>query len=344
MKKHAILIFLSYFIIACSNTSKTSILHISNKNNREIKSKLVLQGDSSRNYYDISMNGLFYVLLDYTNDTILQVYRATDQSCVYYCLRGDSEDKLQNVSLVKNEILNEKNVPAFYLLKNETNRIYKIQLDHNDRFIMSRSVLFSQYPRIALIPTSDCHITESGIYGVSVIPSQISSYYFFHPYSGYTFIKPYKNTIPVVYENPALYLSHICVNESKRRLYSASRFVNSIQYYNIETHSLKKVFSFGEKAVYPVVNNSSINVYTSIKYFIKAYNTRKYAYFLYSGSWDFSTSSSIVIFDWNGKHITTLQLDSPITSFCVTDDNRSIYAINRNNMGKTDIIQYLVNL
>ena len=76
------------------------------------------------------------------------------------------------------------------------------------------------------------------------------------------------------------------------------------------------------------------------KYFIDIYGTSQYIYCLFSGSYDFSTNSTVFIFKLNGIHVKTLQLDHPISNFAIDDKNSFMIGITSNHSGGQDVIRY----
>lgn len=81
--------------------------------------------------------------------------------------------------------------------------------------------------------------------------------------------------------------------------------------------------------------------------FISAYATERYIYLLYSGKSfreaQMKAFEADVIYrlSWEGKPVDKLTLDCPITLFCVSDDDKDLYALA--NKGELEVVKYKIN-
>ena len=118
------------------------------------------------------------------------------------------------------------------------------------------------------------------------------------------------------------------------------RFVNLILFYDLEG-SLTQVTSFGKSKILPLQKGENqVDVINSTKCFIDIYGTPKYVYCLYNGASDFSKASTIVVFKWDGTHISTLKSDRFLRNIAVDKDDNYVVALASRSDGGTDVVKY----
>ena len=185
----------------------------------------------------------------------------------------------------------------------------------------------------------DYNISSKYIYGNQKDSRSMYSFYFYSPDSGLYWIRP-ANKIKKICNDPLICSNNLCINEPKNTLVVAYRYVNFISLYNLDGE-LKTTIQIGEDIAKPYIHKDlGIKPEKTKKYFIDIYGTSQYIYCLFSGSYDFSTNSTVFIFKWNGIHVKTLQLDHPISKFAIDDKNSFMIGITSNHSGGQDVIRY----
>jgi hypothetical protein len=146
--------------------------------------------------------------------------------------------------------------------------------------------------------------------------------------------------------NYILYQGHYCANPNENYFVIANLLCNNIEFYEvkeIETVLLRQYDFFDIKAQYReqlIIDNDCIINYTW------AYGTVKYCYMLYSGKTysenDQRTSwgNKIIVFDWNGNYVKTMETDREILTFCVDELTHQIYATIIDNNGEYGIMRF----
>jgi hypothetical protein len=160
-----------------------------------------------------------------------------------------------------------------------------------------------------------------------------------------------------IYSSFLLYQASYCANPHANYFATGCIYCDHLVFYEVkenETVLLKEYQSYDvkghndkfqdetQRVTRLVINDDCILSYTW------AYGTDSYCYMLYSGKtlaendqrhgW----GSHIIVFDWKGNYIKTLEPDQDIQSFCVDKTNRMIYAIVLDDEGDYDIMQFKI--
>lgn len=110
-----------------------------------------------------------------------------------------------------------------------------------------------------------------------------------------------------------------------------------------ENDELNKVFSFqGEMAKYVPFGDGIKTVSVATKreskmFFIDANCTQNYIYLLYSNKvignnlFNAFRSNKILVFDWNGKPVTSLHLDIEVSYIAIDENDKNLYAYDQEN-------------
>jgi hypothetical protein len=143
-----------------------------------------------------------------------------------------------------------------------------------------------------------------------------------------------------------LYQGNFCASPEGNYFASGSLFCDHIAFYEAgenEITLLKEYASYDVKASYPdqlVVKDDCTVGYTC------AYGTASHCYMLFSGKTYAENGQRsegghyIIVFDWQGNHVRTLETDREIRNFCVDEPNRMIYATALDDDGEYGIMQF----
>jgi hypothetical protein len=145
-----------------------------------------------------------------------------------------------------------------------------------------------------------------------------------------------------------LYQGKFCASPKKNYYAISSLLCDHVSFYEIqeqETVLLKQYESYDVNAKYQdrlVINDQCTVNYTW------AFGTERYCYMLYSGKTYVENGQRtdggryIVIFDWQGNHIETLDTDCHIRTFCVDESDRQIYALALDDEGECRIMNFQI--
>jgi hypothetical protein len=145
-----------------------------------------------------------------------------------------------------------------------------------------------------------------------------------------------------------LYQGNFCASPEGNYFASGSLFCDHIAFYEAGENGitlLKEYASHDVKATYPnqlVVENDCTVGYTC------AYGTASCCYMLFSGKTYAENGQNsegghyIIVFDWQGNHIRTLETNREIRNFCIDEPNSTIYATAPDNDGEYGIIKFKI--
>jgi hypothetical protein len=143
----------------------------------------------------------------------------------------------------------------------------------------------------------------------------------------------------------ALYQGNTCTNPENNQFAFGCLLCDHLSFYEVngkEFVLLKEYTSNTPKARYPgqlvIQDDCTIN-------YTWAQGTVTYCYMLFSGKTYSENNSAaggcyIVVFDWQGNHVRTLETDREIKTFCVDEPNRMIYATALDDDGEYGIMQF----
>lgn len=299
--------------------------------------EILLSLDSTSFLYDLKIANELILFLDNKNDRVLRGYFLNDFSTpLFDSISEHGEDKLEKPSFTKNiQSIKKDKDKIFYI---DNNLYYKYLLVNKDKELEIHTLKkFNQNN----IYSTNFNITQNNIYAVPVNRETNELYYIFNPTNGYQWVKTNASLIKILKNKTWAYTNTICLNENSNSVVSAFRFTNTISFYNLNGE-LKVVVNCGDSIIKPEVSSiyDNINVERSIKCFTYICGTENYVYCLYDGSSNFSALSKIYVFQWDGKHITTLQTDNNLRAIAVDNEDKYIMAISSNNKNGQDIIKY----
>jgi hypothetical protein len=143
-----------------------------------------------------------------------------------------------------------------------------------------------------------------------------------------------------------LYQGACCASPENNCFAFGSTFCDHISFYEAGENGvtlLREYASSDAKVSYPgqlVVDDDCLVAYTC------AYGTVSRCYMLYSGKTYAANGNQsdgghyILVFDWQGNYVETLETDREIRRFCVDESHRVIYAIALDEEGEYGIVKF----
>lgn len=332
-----ILLFSSFLILICScqNGITTKDYSISTKSNSLSDGKILFSKDDNIYFYDLKITDNYFLFLDERSDTILRVYKQENVLHTHNCLCRNSEKDQLWMPLFTKETHSESGDVTFLVdnslyYKNITLYDRKSDIEISTLKLLKQRNMFSR----------DFNIITNEIYATPLSRNSKSPFYFFNPDSGYYWVDPSPSIEEAMPKDILSYTNTICLNENRNTIVSAYRFTNYLSFYGLDG-VLKTTVQFGDRPIIPIItpDQDKLDIRNTPKYFTYICGTPQYVYCLYDGSSDFTASSKIVVFQWNGKHVTTWQTNRSLRAIAVDKEDKYILAIAPNTNGQ-DIIKY----
>lgn len=344
MKKYLFVTIIAFLFVTCGKqTSKRERFgssSISVKIDKQIKGEVLLDKDKVHNFYDISITDDYYAFLSYYSDTLIFSFNKKDLSSYLFSLRDVKRPTYEFPSFVKYNCNNKGRKNVIDVLDNDILQIKHCCLEDalsSPLMTITTSALPAGY-----IPSNSCSITKDEYYLVAYFPTKSGNFYSLNETTSYYQVKPYP-VIPGFRSqdtNKALYTSSICVNEDKGVIVAGLRFINGINFYDLNCDPTK-AFIFGDHHLFPTIGiNDNTPIQGNVKHFIDVASTDKFVYCLYDGTVDYSAPSTIVIFNWDGKHIRNLQTDIPLCKIAVENNDKTLIGIAINKNGERVVMKY----
>ncbi len=328
MKRIVYLALSSCLLFSCNNLPKYNTIAPEDK---PLDAGVILFSQDSNSYfYDIRITDDYLLLLDESNDTVFRAYDA-DNVLRFSALKGALAGQFVKPQFTKSVIKQGGNVSRIV-----DNDLYSsvVTLNSGDPTIESTLITND------LLSSKNYNITDNEIYAIPLSGKKGYQFYIYNNQDGYYWVDTDSVLKSEIIDSPVALLSNLCVNEDANRIVSAMRFVNLILFYDLEG-SLTQVTSFGKSKILPLQKGENqVDVINSTKCFIDIYGTPKYVYCLYNGASDFSKASTIVVFKWDGTHISTLKSDRFLRNIAVDKDDNYVVALASRSDGGTDVVKY----
>jgi len=344
MKKYLLLSLLFILVISCKDKKEDLPFsyHISAEVNKQLTGKVLLAGENNPCYNDLQVTEDYYVLLDAYGDTLLYVYSKKDLSLVSIGLNKEEKNPFLPPYIVKYDYRNKdkKNHLTIWDNKAFYSSIYdldRLDLSSNLSGNTTRLHIDQVYSRF-------CVITEKDIYGVPLTTEKKDvGFYSFNPRAGYYYVPAFPVMIGAdkAFMRSNIYAPVLCVNEKKDRIVAPMRYINTINFYDLNCDRFRSV-TLGEDLIFPVLSESdgSHDAEASRKCFIDAASSDQYIYCLFDGTHDYSSRSLIVVLDWEGRHVETLQADRNLRHIALDREGGYLLALSGDREGIRDLVRY----
>jgi hypothetical protein len=293
-------------------------------------------------YYDIQITDSFAVFFDCRNDTVVQAYKKDDFSKLcHWGFRKDGEKGFFiNPKFTKSDTLNKKN-HSLLMTDNYLIREIRLDIDREGEILPLQTYSLPSN----LVYGTNHNLTSSAILGVPFVNNANKLFYFYES-ELYYWVKPEESILPQYFSSVSnVYLTNLCANEKENSIVSALRFINCIQFYDFDTELITSVI-IGDSILLPQINTRSkeTDILNTAKYIIDIYGTSDYVYCLYNGSRNYDVNSTIFVFKWNGKHISTLKTDRSIKKIAVDSSDKYLIALGRNEKEGYDVVKYTLSV
>jgi hypothetical protein len=270
----------------------------------------------------LQLTDSFLLFLDYESDTVIQAYRKNDLSTLHqFGLRKD----YTNPKFTKSDTCKQDNNSVMIIDNGLYVKKLFVRPDRQGEALAFETAPLSR--RHEILNSSSYNLTSTDIIAVPVSNNANKLFYFFSS-GNYDWVEPK----PVLQEDistiPNIYLNSLCVNEQRRTIVSAYRFLNLIQFYDLEGN-LKTSVTIGDPVALPEIdyNRKEVDILHTVKYNIDIYATSNYIYCLYNGDSAYSVPSTILVFTWNGKHVKTLRFNRSLQKIAVDKSDTCLFAI-----------------
>lgn len=183
---------------------------------------------------------------------------------------------------------------------------------------------------------------ENGMLSLSG-PTMQTSYFFEYPYRDQHERMTSNRLRGMAYQGT------LCANESQDKFLYAINSAPIFMLFSVSDNQIEKTYEWiGGYPTYKTEdtgNSFSAPISADNKMtFISAYATERYIYLLYSGKSfreaQMKALEANVIYrlTWSGKPVDKLILDYPVTLFCVSDDDKNLYALA--SKGELELVHY----
>ena len=116
--------------------------------------------------------------------------------------------------------------------------------------------------------------------------------------------------------------------------------LNSLLFYDLQGNLQKEVV-IGKERAYPEPNPQFLDFPDANKYTISLTGNQERIYVLYNGypTETLGASSKILLFDWDGNLLKSIQTDRDLCLISTTPDGDCLYALANNKEGGTDVVR-----
>lgn len=311
-----------------------------------LSGKVVYAGQEEHNYYDIAITDNYYAFMDYYSDTLLQVRNKTDFSLYQFELREKDTFSIAYPAFTKYDYVSKNKADAITIWDNELNRLKRIDLSKTEASplvsVHSTSITENGWSS----NSTNCCITSKDLYAVSFNPRKPQVFYSSDKKNGEYAVPAYpKITVPLPNDvKQKAYASDLVVNEEKGVIVAALRFIDCINFYNLNCDMTGSV-SFADYYSIPIadITNKHLDAERSKKCFIDICCSDRYIFCLFDGTADFTSKSIIYVFDWDGKQKAVLQADRNLRKIATEKNGKYLLALSPNQQGGRDVIMYSLN-
>lgn len=346
MNKYVLSVLCIAALAACNQQRENQAVEtrtISREITKEISSEILLAGDATCNYYDMAITADYYAFLDFNSDTLLQIRRAKDLSLYQIGMREVDTFALSHPYFVKYDYQNRKQKNAITIWNNDNAYLSRIQIDD------TQSLPFVTASNTALPVTNsgagsiNCCLTKDETYAMSLLQGKPSPFFSDNPKTG-TYHVPAFPKLEEFLPGDVLKSAYACdlvMNEEKGVIVAALRFISGVNFYSLNG-DLTDAVCFGEYYSIPIadITGKYMDAERSVKSFIDICCSDRYIYCLYEGSTDFTALSTIVVFDWEGKHIANLRADRDLRKVATNPTGSCLLGLAANEQGGRDLVKY----
>lgn len=299
-----------------------------------IVSETLVYGDADHFFHNIEIWDDFFLVSDYTNDTVLFVYENDGNHFTSYLRKEKGGDFINPEFVKSNDPLNIHATNCMLI----DNRHFVKELSFDRQ---KEKLIINTHSLPPTLTLSSCYnFTSTDIYAVPIQNNANAIFYLFSNYKYYWVRPPLINGQKKRVDD--LYLNSLCVNENQNSVVCGMRFLNQVLFYDLDG-KLQNSFMIGDKLHLPAIRKGpAVDIPKSTNYFIDIYGTSKYVYCLYDGTADFNGVSDIYVFSWDGQLVKTLKTGQNVKRIAIDKENSYILAIVENTDGWRDVVRFSI--
>ena len=324
----------SYLLLSsCSTSMNQEVRFVSDTAADSIRTELFMPENKQLNvFYDIRTDDSLLYCLDFYNDTILKIYpRTSSPTVIRYATKGQGPDDLI--------------LPFF--TREIAQKGGNIRMTDVNTWSL-REIADSSSPRIhmnstglPIVPTmQDYAENDTYIYGNNIddpeclffiydkLEQKLKSIYYNDG-----------NLLKDKYPNSFLLNGNLLLHP-ERGLCRSMNNLNSLLFYDLQGNLQKEVV-IGKERAYPEPNPQFLDFPDANKYTISLTGNQERIYVLYNGypTETLGASSKILLFDWDGNLLKSIQTDRDLCLISTTRDGECLYALANNKEGGTDVVR-----
>ncbi|MDL2245021.1 TolB-like 6-bladed beta-propeller domain-containing protein [Parabacteroides sp. OttesenSCG-928-J18] len=328
-------------LLICFSCQKKGNDTVSLKIDCRLTGEVLLAGGNHCRFHDLAIVGDYYIFLSNQGDTLISVYSRHDMSFIGAGMQEGEPSVRLYPSFVHYNYAEREEKNRISVWNNTLRRIDQYDLRKTDDTVFT-PVASTSFDK-KMIESRFPLITEEETYAVGLTPNPGTIFFSFHPRTGFYHVPAYPLIPHLDYRrtrsNP--HASAICVNEEKGVIVAAARYINIVNFYDLNGDMIKPM-PYGDSFIFPEFDPSGEvhNVEKSIKCFLDISCSMNYVYCLYDGSSNYSTLSTILVFNWEGMHIRNLQVDRSIRNLQVDADDRYLITLAENEEEGRDVVRY----
>lgn len=345
MKQFVFLLICLPILFSCSGNNgkgKIKSYQVTSNSTEKLTGEVIFPGNNNHSYYDIAITDNYYAFMDYYSDTLLQIRNKDDLSLYRIGIREKDTFVISYPYFTKYDFACNRMKNGISIWDNDSHLLKRIDLADTQA---EPFVSVNATPSYNFLPgdgCTNCCITPNTTYAVMFNPDKPQVFYAAGKESVYK-VPPYPEiNVPVIEEIKRKgYASDLTVNEEKGVIVAALRFIDSINFYDLDGRMTGAVSFAGYYSIpIPDITNKYMDGEHSKKCFIDICSSDEYIFCLFDGSTDFTGNSLIYVFDWAGKHKATLQPDRNLRKIATEKSGKYLLALSPNQQGGRDVVKY----
>lgn len=329
-KRIIVAALLFVFLVACE---KKPLSYQVAEMESAISCEIWEKADGKTVFTDLALTDSYVVLTEYADGKRLHIYRKDHPAEAFVCGMQEKEGKeFSFLEFVKSNSRYPAGGDDVWMVGDKRG-LLQIRCGMDSLPVLQAYTLSGELAR-----SHNYNIAKDELYGIAGTGNKNNAFYFFRPDSGYYWVAMYGAKNNKYKKNNYAYSANLIVNEKAKAIACAYRFFNKVQFFDLRGEINRDIL-YGKAPVAPADKEIRPSNFTeNLKCFIDICASDHYVYCLYDGSYDYTQQSKILVFDWKGNHIKTLQTDRNIKKIAIDKKDSRIMAIAANEEGGRDIV------
>jgi len=348
-KNHLVLLFILFLQSCSDNKNQIKEVFITKYS---VDSKVVIKSDKLLDPNIIEVLDSKIIIGNYKGEPLVEVHDLSKDTVIKVVDKGRGPNEIAMVGRI--QVDHEKK--KFYINDLFVNKVieckpknngYELKLMFNSSHFKKREGI--NYDKVLI--GDDVFIGENrSVAGRLVVmdeEGEVKKAYFDFP------DKKYVNPKLGDYGNAKLYASAVAINPKLDKLAMVTYSAGMIDLIEIKDKELLPIWSYNE--FYPTgikaypMGGEIVPMHTekSRKGYIDVCTTDDYVYALFSGKVSaekkLKYSSVVRVMNWQANQFFEINLDRDIKRFSVSQDNRQIYGVSKNENGKPEILVFEIS-